>query len=272
MNRFKKIIFFVILLSWFLYLQADARAWWGGSSSWGWDAIGALIALLIYAIYEIRRRKMIEKAKKDLEKALSTDSTWNLEELKRVTENVFFKYQRAWSNKDLLPVKNLMTKSYFEKANKILANRLNKNNKLSFFKSYDSYKYKNILENIQIHDMTLMSVRDFPWKDWDMFAMEVSASMIDYTIDEETWKFIRSTLRRRKNESDKDYEARAKREAEPFKEYYIFIRYNWKWLLNNVKQQFSIVWDIIKLKESDLIKVLEKERASDDVNDDVFYN
>jgi replicative superfamily II helicase len=79
--------------------------------------------------------------------------------------------------------------------------------------------------------MTLMSVRDFPWRDWDMFAMEISASMIDYTIDEETWKFIRSTLTRYKNESDKDYEQRARTEAELFKEYYIFVRYDWKWLL-----------------------------------------
>jgi hypothetical protein len=55
-----------------------------------------------------------------------------------------------------------MTKSYYEKANKILADRLNRKNKSSFFKSYDSYTYKNIIKNIQIHEMTLMSVRDFP--------------------------------------------------------------------------------------------------------------
>ncbi len=215
---------------------------------------------------------MIKKAKKDLQKALSTDSTWNLDELKKATENVFMRYQKAWSNKNLESVKDLMTKSYYQKANKILDDKLNKSRKPSFFSNYDPYEYKNILKDIRIVEMTLMSVRDFPWRDWDMFAMEVSASIIDYTIDEKTWEFISSTLYREKRESQKHYEQRAKTEAGPFKEYYIFIRYNWKWLLNNIKQQFSIVWDIIRLKPSELRKVLEEEKASDDVNDDVFYD
>jgi hypothetical protein len=47
---------------------------------------------------------MIKKVKNDLKKALSNDSTWNLDELKRVREDVFIKYQKAWSNKNLLPV------------------------------------------------------------------------------------------------------------------------------------------------------------------------
>lgn len=260
MKKILKIFIFSLLWFFFYYSFVEARAgWWGSSSSWGWDAIWLIVAWIIYAIYEIRRRKMIKKAKADLKKALSWDSSWNLKELEKATTDIFMKYQKAWSDKDLDFVKKYMTKSYYEKAEKKL--------KISLNLKWN----KNILENIKIEELTLMSVRDFPWKNWDMFAMEVSASMIDYTINEKTWEFIESTLRRKKNESDNDYEKRAKREAWPFKEYYIFIRYNEKWLLNNIKQKFSIVWDIIKLKESELLKILEKEKWSNEVNDDMFY-
>ena len=239
------------------YLLVDARWWgWWWNSGW-WDAIWGVIALLIYAIYEIRRRKMIKKAKADLEKALFWDSTWDLKELEKITKEIFKKYQKARQDKDLTQISDLITKSYIEKATKIM------NKKLKW--------KKNILKDINIHNLTLMSVRDFPWRDWDMFAMEVDASMIDYTLDEKTWNFLNSTLTKWKYESTIDYEKRAKKEWENFKEYYIFIRYNWKWLLNNIKQKFSILWDIIKLRESDLIKVLVKEKENDDVNDDVFY-
>ena len=257
MKKILKILMFSIIWLFFYYSFVEARAWWWGSSSWGWDAIGWVIALIIYAIYEIRRRKMIKKAKKDLEKALSWDSSWNLKELEKTTKKIFIKYQEAWSNKDLDYVRKYMTKSYYEKAQKKL-------NKILNWK-------KNILENIHINQLNLMSVRDFPGKDWDMFAMEVDANMIDYTIDKKTGEFIESTLTKRNNEWQKDYGRRAKKEWEDFKEYYIFIRYNWKWLLNNIKQKFSIVWDIIKLKERELRKILDKEKSSDNVNDDVFY-
>ena len=240
------------------YSFVDARAWGGWSSSWGgWSPLWVVIAGLIYAIYEIRRRKMIKKAKQDLENALSWDSTWNLKLLEAVITEVFIKYQKARWEKDLSLVEWYMTKSYYEKANKILEKKL-------------SWK-KNILKNINILGLTLMSVRDLPWRDWDMFAMEVSASMIDYTIDENTSKFISSTMIKNKNESRSDYEYRSMNNSSEFKEYYILVRYNWKWLLNNIKEKFSIVWDIIKLKESDLIAVLKKEKESDYVDDSVFY-
>jgi len=257
MKKFIKILFMIFILSVFSYSIVEARAWGGGSGWGGWDAIWGVIALLIYAIYEIRRRKMIKKAKADLEKALAWDSSWNLKELEKATTKIFMKYQEAWTNKDLDYVRKDMTQSYYQKAKNIMDKKL-------------SWK-KNILKDIRINKLTLMSVRDFPWKDWDMFAMEVDANMIDYTIDEKTWGFIESTLSRQKYESQSEYEIRAKYQWENFKEYYIFIRHNGKWLLNNIKQKFSIVWDIIKLRESELRKILEKEKNSDEVNDDVFY-
>lgn len=259
MRKILRILIFSIIWLLFYYSFVEARGgWWGGSGWWGsWDAIWWAIALLLYAIYKIRRRKMIKKAKKDLENALSSDSSWNLDELEKVTREVFMKYQKAWTNKNLDFVRKYMTESYFKKAQSIIEKKL-------------KWK-KNILKDIQINKLTLMSVRDFPWKNWDMFAMEVSASMIDYTIDEKTWDFKSSTLSMKDYESNKNYRERAMFEKEPFKEYYIFIRYNEKWLLNNIKQKFSIIWDVISLRESSLRKILEEEKNSDSVNDNIFY-
>lgn len=60
--------------------HAEARA---GHSSSKDDGTGSIvltaIAILYYAIYEIRRQKILKKAKKDLADALKDDSSWNLD-------------------------------------------------------------------------------------------------------------------------------------------------------------------------------------------------
>ena len=256
--RKKSIILIMILIITFsLYSLVEARAWGGWSSSWWWDVGWLVVAWLIYAIYEIRRRKMIKKAKKDLENALKEDSSWDIKLLKEVTKKVFLKYQNCRGEKNLEPMETYMTKSYYKKANKIMDRKL---------------KWRiNILKDIYVRWLTLMSVKDVAGRDWDMFAIEVEASMIDYTINEKTWVFISSTNKRHKSESKRKYVERSMKFPSEFKEYYIFIRHNWKWLLNNIKPKFSIVWDIIKLSEKDLRKILKDEKESDYVNDDMLY-
>lgn len=253
---FSSSIIFVLFL--FIYSIAEARAWWGWGSSWWWGVVWWVIVLIIYAIREIRRKKMIKKAKNDLEKALQWDSSWDIKMLESVVENTFLKYQNAWMEKNLKIVENLLTKEYYNKANSILERKLN-------------WK-KNILKNVSINKLTLMSVRDSIWKDWDMFAMEIKASMIDYTIDEKTWDFIESTMGKEQNESINNYKDRSMNITSSFTEYYIFIRCNWNWLLNNIKDEFSIVSDVINLSEKELNRILKQEEESDKVNEDVFYN
>lgn len=256
----KKILTFsaiigLLVLSYYWLVDARAGGWWS-SSGWG-GAIWTVVAGIVYAIYVIRRKKMIKKAKQDLANALMGDSSWNIDSLKRTVENIFMKYQYAWSEKNLISMEDYFTKSYF----KIAESNMNK--ELSW--------KTNVLKDISIWELTLMSVRDNPGKDWDMFAMEVRASMIDYTTDETTKKFIKSTLAKHKSESQASYQNRAMSQTSEFKEYYIFIRHNDRWLLNNIKQKFSIVWDIIKLKPSQLKKILEAEKNSSYVDDSVFY-
>lgn len=255
----QKVLFFMLFFSIFFinFSEVFARAWNSSSSSWWESWIWLIIVWILYAIYEIRRKKLIKKAKADLENALKEDSSWDIEKLKEATRNIFFKYQEAWQEKDLSSVENLMTKDYFKKADYLMKNEL-------FWK-------KNILKNIKINNLTLMSVKDWFWKDWDMFAMEVNWEMIDYNIDENTWEFVWTTLGRNKNESFESFKYRAMNQSSSFKEYYIFIRYNEVWLLQNIKWQFSIIKDIIWLKEDELKKILEKEKNSDEVDHSELY-
>jgi len=159
--------------------------------------------------------------------------------------------------KNLESMRPYMTDFYYQKAQKILAGEAG---------------LKNIMKNIHIHKMELISVRNYPGKDGDMFAMEIKGSMIDYTIRESDGTFVSSPTYRNKNEDFKNYENRAKTEASSFTEYYIFIRVDNTWKLNNIKSEFSIIRDVIGLSESKLKQILEQEKNSTSVNDDVFYN
>lgn len=159
--------------------------------------------------------------------------------------------------KNLESMRPYMTDFYYQKAQKILAGEAG---------------LKNIMKNIRINKMELMSVRNYPGKDGDMFAMEIEGSMIDYTIRESDGTFASSPTYRKKNEDFKSYENRAKTETSSFTEYYIFIRVDNTWKLNNIKSEFSIIRDVIGLSESKLKQILEQEKNSTSVNDDVFYN
>lgn len=256
----KKIIFTLLVITLFFsfYMWVEARAgWWWGSWNNEGSIASAVVFSLYLAIYKIRRMKMIKKAKIDLENALKQDSSWDIEWLKKHVTDIFYQYQNDWQNKSRHNMMKYMTKTYHSKVTEMLY--------------YELADEKNILENIHINSLTLMSVRDNPGKDGDMFAMEVDASMIDYTIWESTWEFISSTLQQEKYEPLEKYKHRAMTQPVEFKEYYIFIRHNGQWLLNNVKQKFSIIWDIIWLPEKKLKNILLQEKNSEFTSDDILY-
>lgn len=252
-----------ILMLWaHMWAEVFARAWgwggWGGGWSSSGDSPGVIIiALIISAIYTWRRNKLLKKAKKDLEEAFSEDSSWDIDKLKDMTKEVFMKYQNLWTEKNIDELKNLSTKQYFDKASKVFEKQLNGK--------------KNILKDMKISQMNIISVRDKFWKDGDMFTMEIIARMVDYTVDEETWDFVSSTLSKRKNESQKKYIARAKRQSSWFTEYWSFIRYNNTWRLMNINQKMSIIMDVVWLSHLALLDILKKESKNQDVDDNVFY-
>ncbi len=81
-------IFFSAYFGEILHIDARAghsssRSSSSSSRSGKGDGTGSVvvtaIAVLYYAIYEIRRRKLLKKAKKDLADALKDDSSWKLD-------------------------------------------------------------------------------------------------------------------------------------------------------------------------------------------------
>jgi len=246
-NIIKKIIIISSIIA-FSYITVNAS--WTYSNEltteeiatfWWWGLI-----FLAYVIYQIKIRNLIKKAKKDLEKAFKKYPSWNIESLNEITKEVFFNYKSALQKKDLSSIKKYMTNSFYEESKILTENKL-------------IWKI-NIIKDIKINKLTLVSVKDVYWKSWDMFAMEVSENLIDYTIDENSWKFISSRLRKEKYESRKAYEKRAKTESWDFKEYYIFIRYKWEWLLNNITDKYSLFIDAVRSKNTNLKEILEKRK------------
>lgn len=114
----EKIIFFIWFFSIFFinFSEVFARAWNSSSSSWSswWESwIWLIIVWILYAIYEIRRKKLIKKAKADLENALKEDSSWNLENLKEVTRNIFFQIPRSLAIKRFIFCRKFNEKRLF---------------------------------------------------------------------------------------------------------------------------------------------------------------
>lgn len=200
----------------------------------------------------------MKKAKEDIEKAKSSDTSWNEEEFKKIVEEVFIKYQNAWSDKDLYSVSSLLTRSYYDKADADIKKTL-------------EWK-KNILKEISLLEQNLMSVKDVSGQNWDMFVMEINATMIDYTINESTWLFLESNLTKKDWEGNASYMKRAQIEPEFFQEYWVFMRLDSKWLLYDIKQTNAIIKDIKWLSESELKNILKKEENSSEVSDANFYS
>jgi len=170
---------------------------------------------VLYAYY--LRRKRIKKAKEEQQNAILQDSTWSEEMLKTVVENTFMEYQKARSNKNLEPVKNLFLEEYYLQA-KIRMDQ-------------DLVWKINILEDIKINSMILFEVKDLHGKEWDVFCMEIKASMIDYFIDDQTWKVILKIVNNRYLSEEK-----TKTFITNFVEYWSFIRINGNWLLFDISQ------------------------------------
>lgn len=241
-------------------LDAEARAGGGGRSNGGGAAggVATAIGLAIYAIIEIRRRKMMKKAKEDLAIAKMKDASWNEDGFKDVVGQTFHRYQEAWSKKDMESVRHLLHVDYFDKAKTLLETEL--------------AECTNVIKNQKIESMNLMSVKDVSGKEGDMFVMEVNASMIDYTIETKSGAFVESTLSREKNESDESYRRRAMNEASPFREYWVFQRSSGKWLLWEIHQSVSIVSDVMGRSEAEVMEILAREKASDSTGaDGGFY-
>lgn len=263
-RRYKVLTFLTILFIMQLHsMTCWARAGGGDGNGLLFGGVAIAIAAPIIAlwmvIYEIRRKKLIAKAAKDLNAAATHDPTWSVEELKNLSEKVFMAYQKAWTKQDLDSVRDLLHFDYYQKASQKL-------------KALIDNGERNVLKSIKIDDMELVSIRDVASKDGDMFVMDIGAQMIDYTVSTKDNSFIRSPILKKNDESMDEYIKRAKLEPDEFYEFWVFIRHNERWKLWEIKQSESILKDLEGLSPEDLKAILKREEDSSFVNDNEFYN
>lgn len=174
-----------------------------------------LIALIVFFLYSIALSYFFyiksKKSKQTLLLASSRDSIWNIEEIKSYTFEVFCKTQKAWENRSLGSIKSIISKELYDELDLKISN-LRKEGK------------KNILEEITVNQITLLSCIDFKDNTKDEFMVQIDGQMIDYTIDDKGLAII-------ENES---------KLMAGFTDCYQFIRKENKWILNKIYNDTGI--------------------------------
>ncbi len=213
-NRSKIVLslFFTIgllFVSQYLYARAG-----GGSSSGGslWLKLILLPFILIYVA--IKKQNIAQKKRESsqvLALAAQEDPIWNENNLKSHTQQIFFKMQQAWMDRNLVYVKNLISKELYD----------NYKVQLDFMKTNHE---KNMMESIEIKGITIISTEDYKDNSRDAFVAYVEGKMIDYSINELTGKIIKNK----------------KQESAYFADTYHFTRSGNDWILNNISNKVSI--------------------------------
>ncbi len=174
-----------------------------------------ILGLFIFIIYSIILSYLYfiksKKSKKTLLLASNRDSVWDLETIKSHTFDVFCKTQKAWENRSLGSVKSLISKELYDDLD-LKITELRKEGK------------KNILEEITVNQITLLSCLDFKDNSKDEYMAQIDGQMIDYTIDDKGHAII-------ENQS---------KSMAGFTDCYEFIRKENKWILNKIYNDTGI--------------------------------
>ncbi len=228
-----------------------------GRDSDGISLYLSCIFLVIYVLYQLKRQFMFFQAKKALIKAHKNDPNWGIESLKQNVTNTFYSFYESWSKKDLQLITPLLDPEFLIETQQAL--KINLNGKI------------NIINNLVLDDMKLISVNDINGQTGDMFAMEIKSQMINYTQQESDGQFVSSTLSRARKETHEAYADRAQTNLQSFREYWVFKRTEDRWLLWDIKKTSHFFADLLYISEKDFKNVLKIFRSSKKQQIDFFY-
>lgn len=216
-NKLVKTVLLLVAL--FISDFCLARAGGGGSVGGSNGILVVILAFilapffLIYAaIVTVILRRKTRKAKKMIAEISRKDKLWNYRSMIARVEEVYFKVQKAWAERNQNLARECMSDRIFEKhkfqTDEMIAN-----------------KTKNVLTNINLIDATIFSVSDYKDNSLDTFSVRIKGSMVDYIQDEVT----RTVLSGDHTNSGE------------FKEIWTFIRVDDKWVLDEIDQDVSIL-------------------------------
>ena len=210
--------FLVVMAAVFLAAKvALARAGGGdagsgdGDGEGGWLSIIALPFLLIYAaIITFQVRKKSQACKELLARLAELDPAWDLDVIRRRVNEVFFKVQEAWVERDQNLARDCMSDAIFHK-HKMQTDRMIAQHR------------RNVLEDINLIETEIVDVQDFADNKRDRFWVYVKGEMKDFMADDRTRDIVSGDEEKKK-----------------FTELWKFIRAEDKWVLDEIDQKVSL--------------------------------
>jgi preprotein translocase subunit YajC len=196
-----------------------ARAGGGGGIGGGGGGILTTILAFILApfflIYSIivsikltHRNNKVQDLTAELAKG---DKIWNHRNMMATVEQVFFKVQEAWMERNQDLAKDVMSERIYQKHKMQTDAMIDKG-------------VKNILEKMNLEEVMIISISDYLDNSEDKFSVYLKGSMIDYTINDTTYDVI-------SGDNSK---------SETFKEIWTFIRDRHKWKLDEIDQNVTM--------------------------------
>lgn len=230
--RSKRIIVWLMLALLLFPLPVDARAGGGGSGGSGGGGGGSsstphashsgrpatwvervvsfgsvlLIAGMGGIVFAVHLHKKRKRSLTVLEAIDDLDYHWNEAVLDQRVKDVYFGVQRAWSEKNLTMLQELLSEHLYEQWR----------TRLSFMELSHE---QNILEDVELLDHKIVSVHDYLDDTRDECWYYIKGRMIDYTIDTESGTIKTGSTK-----------------AESFVEYWRFIRKDKRFVLDEIAQ------------------------------------
>ena len=222
MNRHSKIVLIVTTILFVTFSDyCFARAGGGGGSGGGGGGGGIFTTILafilapFFIIYSIivsikltHRNNKVQDLTAELEKG---DKIWNHRNMMATVEQVFFKVQKAWMERNQDLAMDVMSERIYQK-HKLQTDEMIANGT------------KNVLAKMNLEAIMIISISDYIDNSQDTFSVFLKGSMIDYTIDDKTNAVI-------SGDNSK---------PETFKEIWTFIRDRQKWILDEIDQDVSM--------------------------------
>jgi predicted lipid-binding transport protein (Tim44 family) len=194
---------------------AFARAGGGGGGGGGRGGLVGFILLPFLIIHSTIVTCMVVRRNKQcallLERLAKKDSLWDMESIQARIEQVYFKVQNAWMERDQ------------ELCRDSVSDRLYQKHKLQTDEMLTQHR-QNMLDRINLKEAKVVEVVDYRDDARDRVWVYVRGSMIDYIVDDRSGKVI----------SGND------REPESFAELWKFVRGKTGWVLDEIDQDVTI--------------------------------
>lgn len=140
------------------------------------------------------------------------DPFWDYDKMLDLTKDMFLKMQVAWSDRNMEPLRNMVTNDLYEGCTQRL-------------EAMKAKLEKNFIEQIEIKKVKIIGEEAHEDKEKDTFIAYIGGHLVDYMVAEQTNKIFQNE----------------KKEKSDFSDLYFFVRRNNTWLLDNIDNNVDIV-------------------------------